>query len=111
MKMTSITFQVISSEFLHLDEQLAVHMGEEEEAAAAAVVDHEDDDIVSASLAAAGLLVDPDVAPFDDWLVDNDRGLDELAQALTEETDAHLEVCLNGSFSPDSSRLSLSTRS
>jgi len=93
--MISLKWQVISSEFLHLDEQLAVHIGEEEaEAAAAAIVDEDDEDIVGASLAAAGLLVDPDVAPFDDWLVDNDRNIEDLAQALTEETDSHLEVSL-----------------
>ncbi len=90
------SLDVITDEFLHLDEQLAVRLSdEEEEAVAAAAVS------ASASASAAApeideedlLFLDPvdyEASPFDDWVVDSDRELQELAQVLASETDAHL---------------------
>lgn len=70
----------ISDEFLHLDEQLAVHLQEEQVVTGSAGPDGASDDI-NVDLDEDLLLTEVDFAaqPFDDWLLDADRSLEEFA--------------------------------
>ncbi len=74
------SLDVISDEFLHLDEQLAVHIEAEEERQNIG----DDDDPV----------LDPvayDASPYDEWVVESDREIDELAQILAREAESNLD--------------------